>query len=86
MESSGTCPRAAVGYVPAGSCDLCRVERGRCTVGAMPPTVNVKLNRESNRESFERADVYMVLVVDDDHVTMIYISYNAMSSPSHVYL
>ena len=42
-----------VGYVPAGSCDLCRVERGRCTVGAMPPTVNVKLNRESNRESFE---------------------------------
>lgn len=71
-----------VGYVPAGSCDLCRVERGRCTVGAMPPTVNVKLNRES----FERADVYMVLVVDDDHVTMIYISYNAMSSPSHVYL
>ena len=33
-----------------------------------------------------RADVYMVLVVDDDHVTMIYISYNAMSSPSHVYL
>ena len=42
-----------VGYVPAGSCDLCRVERGRCTVAAMPPTVNVKLNRESNRESFE---------------------------------
>ena len=42
-----------VGYVPAGRCDLCRVERGRCTVGAMPPTVNVKLNRESNRESFE---------------------------------
>ena len=46
-----------VGYVPAGSCDLCRVERGRCTVGAMPPTVNVKLNRESNRESFETSCV-----------------------------